>query len=62
MACVNPESSEAFEQRIMDTATSGFLVPCIALGSKLGLFEKMAEFTEAKTSLDIAKVMDYKER
>ena len=58
----SPENKEAFEQRIRNTVSSGFLLPCIALGSKLGLFDKMAEFTEPKTSQEIADAMNYKER
>ena len=57
-----PESTESFEQRIRQTVSNGFIVPCIAIGSKLGLFEKMAELTEPVTSQQLADAMNHKER
>ena len=61
-ASVIPESQAAFEQRIRQTVNLGALLPCIAIGYRLKLFEKMAEFTIPKTSQEIADSMDYKER
>ena len=54
--------AESFEKRIFETINQGALLPCIAVGYRLGLYEKMAEFTEPKTSQQIADSMDFKER
>ena len=56
------ESRSAFEDRIGDIIKTGSIIPCLAIGSKLGLFEKMAEFREPKTSQQIADATDCKER
>ena len=52
----------AFEDKLRQVVSMGSMLPCIAIGSKLGLFDKMAEFTEPKTSQQIADSMEYKER
>ena len=62
MAPPNTENCEASEKHVLDAVSLGFLLPCIALGSKLGLFDKMAAFAEAKTSQEIVDAMSCKQR
>ena len=56
------ESEELFSKRLMKTVMGGFVTPLIALGSQLGLFDKMADFTEPKSAQEIADSLGYKER
>ena len=56
------ETAEEFSKRLMGTISGGFVTPSIALGYELGLFDKMAEFTESKSSQEIADSLEYKER
>ena len=55
-------SEDEFSRKLMGTISNGFVAPCIALGCQLGLFDKMAEFTEPKTAQEIADSLAYKER
>ena len=56
------EGAKEFSRRILATVKSGYVLPVLALGSQLGLFDKMAEFKEPKTSQEIADCLHYKER
>jgi ubiquinone/menaquinone biosynthesis C-methylase UbiE len=56
------ESSAEFEGRIQKIINDGFTVPCIAIGSKMGLFDKMAALGKPVTSEELAEAMGYKER
>jgi hypothetical protein len=55
-------SKEDFGKKMHDIVKYSYIGPCIGIGCQLGLFDKMAEFTEACTAQEIADALNYKER
>ncbi|XP_071946839.1 S-adenosylmethionine-dependent methyltransferase Rv2258c-like [Antedon mediterranea] len=56
------ENIELFGFRMGQTVNSGFLLLSIAMGRETGLFDALANFTEPKTSKEIAEATGLKER
>ncbi|XP_033123835.1 uncharacterized protein LOC117122394 [Anneissia japonica] len=56
------ENIQTFGFRMGQTVNSGFLLISIAMGRETGLFDALANFTEPKTSTEIAEVTGLKER
>ncbi|XP_072047617.1 S-adenosylmethionine-dependent methyltransferase Rv2258c-like isoform X2 [Amphiura filiformis] len=56
------ETEDDFTGRMFQLVTDGHLCLSVALGVQTGLFEKMAEWDEPKSSEEIAQATDSKER
>ncbi len=56
------DTIEKFSEKMNDLIMSGFTALSVAVGSKIGLFELMAQMDEPKTSQQIADAGDFKER
>ncbi|XP_077994609.1 S-adenosylmethionine-dependent methyltransferase Rv2258c-like [Glandiceps talaboti] len=57
-----PETNEEFKSRIHGVLSSGFLSIGLAIGSAAGLFQTMSRLGEPKTSSEIAREANKKER
>ena len=59
---LSTETEEDFARRMFELVTDGHLCLSVSLGVQTGLFEKMAEWDEPKSSEEIAEATDLKER
>ena len=56
------ETSAEFEERFSTMASSAYTALGVALGSRLGLFHKMALMEEPWTPLELAEAGNWKDR